>query len=204
MCPAKVDLAQGRSSQNSCAWGDYEQGGRREWRSTNERGRRHFGIIKHFFFFNLLESQELGIFGNQPWSEGYQFRPIIYSGRYWGWKSHLLWLSHCSQTRAWQHLSLSSGFPNRLHWSGPCAWVGYGGEAGASFSDLAVKSKSFSARATPKSTLCRQRPLWWARLPGLNVPQLRPLSFPQKLLHAQLAFNKNWMNEEVSALYSRH
>lgn len=70
-------LAQGRSSWNSCTQGDCQWGGRGEWGSINERGRQHFGVIKHFFFsLHLLEFQELRIFGNQLWSEGYQFCPI--------------------------------------------------------------------------------------------------------------------------------
>lgn len=115
------------------------------------RGRQPFGIIKPFLSFStFLESQELGVFGNQPWSEGDQCCPIIYSGRCRGWKSHLRLLRDCSQTRAWQHLSLSSGFLSRLpEQAAPVgSLVGDGGGAGAASSDWAAKPKSFKVGPT--------------------------------------------------------
>lgn len=70
------------------------------------------------------------------------------------------------------HLSLLPGLPDRLSQQAALVRSLYmarvelerlGVRVGTPFSDLGEKCKSFSAGPTPRSPLCRRRPLWHAR-----------------------------------------
>lgn len=64
MCPAVTDPV--RTAAHKAT----ESRGRREPGYINKTGRQCSGVIKHAFP-NFMESQDLEMFGNQPWSDGY-------------------------------------------------------------------------------------------------------------------------------------
>lgn len=63
MCPAAKEPPRTAAHKAS------ELGGRRVPGCINKRGRQCSGVIKHALS-NFLESWDLGMFGNQPWSDG--------------------------------------------------------------------------------------------------------------------------------------